>query len=437
VDVIIPFAEFLAIGVLVVTLAVRTVPEHDREWMRTLLLASLLLRFAAATVFALFPESRVFHEDASGYELSGIRIASMWRGEYPPSPLEGTNIGFNVLAGVLNYLLGRFRPLLSYFNCIVGTMLVFYVYRLAVRFFHPAVGRLSALLVGLMPSMILWSSIALKDILVTLLLVIALTSCVTLKERITLGGVLGAILPVLAIQSIRFYMMYFVAFAVIVSLVLDRGVRFLTGIYKQLFLAALAVGLFVMLGLTDRTEQEMTYFSLEHASSYRRGMAITANSGFDADVDVSTPGNALAYLPIGMAHLLWAPFPWQMISLRPLLAAPETILWWFLFLPTVRGIMFAIRKRFSATSALLIFSFTLTAAYSLIHGNVGSAFRQRAQILVFLFIFSSAGIYLKKLRKMGYDPNHVLGADSDQSATAVTRSYGSLTRSPAGRIPPT
>ena len=422
-DVIIPLITFLGLGSLCIVVAVRLVPPGEREWMRKLLLASLLLRLSVATAFAMFPELRVFHEDANGYEVSGIMLASVWYGEYPPFLIADSNTGFLYLAGTLNFLFGRFRPVLSYFNCIVGTVLVFLVYRLSVRFFHARVGRLVALFVGLMPSMILWSSVALKDVVVTLLLVVALSSCVELKERVTLRALAGALLPVVAVLTIRFYMTYFVGFAIIVSLVLDRGGRFLTGIYKQVFLGVVVVGLLAALGMTDRPEQDMRFFSLEYASNYRRGMAISANSGFDPDVDVSTPGNALAYLPIGMAHLLWAPFPWQLVSLRPLLAAPETIFWWFLLPATVRGIVFAIRYRFSQTSALLIFSASSTCAYSLIHGNIGSAFRQRAQILVFLFIFSAAGIYLKRLQKAGIDPANVLstagGAAPPQAAAAL------------------
>jgi hypothetical protein len=90
-----------------------------------------------------------------------------------------------------------------------------------------------------------------------------------------------------------------------------------------------------------------------------------------------------------------------------------------MFPATFRGIVFAMRRRFAATSALLIFSVTLTCAYSLIHGNVGSAFRQRAQILVFLFIFSAAGIYIKKLRKAGYDADYVLRPDPEAATSQI------------------
>ena len=406
---LIPLAIFLGIGLGLIQLAVRWLPPADREWMRALLVVALLLRLTVATTFVMFPSVRVFHEDADGQEFTGMLIASMWKGDYPPFPMADVpNVGFLYLAGGLYYVFGRFQPVLSYFNCIIGSLLVLLVYRLAVRFFHPAVGRLTAILVGLVPSMILWSSVGLKDVLVTTCLVIALTSCVSLKERVSPTAVAGILLPSLVILSVRFYMVYFLGFAIAASLIIERGSRFLTGFYKQLFLAVTVAGLFAILGLSDSGEQHMKYFSLEAASSYRRGMAISANSGFDAEVDVSTPENALAYLPVGIAHLLWAPFPWQMVSLRPLLAAPETIMWWFLFPSTMRGILLAIRRSFSSTSALLIFSATLTCAYSLIHGNIGSAFRQRAQILVFLFIFCSAGLYMKRLKKVGMNPEGVL-----------------------------
>ena len=426
-DIIVPGVVFIALGVLLVSVSVRTLAPEDQEWMRTLLLGAFLLRLAAATAFALVPSLRVFHEDANGYEYRGMLVASMWRGEYPPFPIDFSRGGFTLFSGAVYFVFGRFQPVLSYFNCLIGIMQVFFIYRLSLRFFHPKVGRLAALLVGLMPSMILWSAIALKDAFVTLCLIIALTSCVSLKKRVSLGALAGAVLPVVAVQSVRFYMVYFVGFAIVVSLVLDRGTRFLTGVYKQIFLVVTGIALFAMLGLTETAEENMALMNLEFASQYRRGMAVTAQSGFDADVDVSTPGNALAYMPIGTAYLLLAPFPWQMTSLRPLLAAPETVLWWFLFPATLRGLVFAVRRRFSETSALIIFTLTSTAAYSLIHGNIGSAFRQRAQILVFLFIFCAAGIYMRRLQKAGEDPRRVLSGDTDDPAPAPKPAQEALT----------
>ncbi|HST51424.1 MAG TPA: hypothetical protein VLJ61_05375, partial [Pyrinomonadaceae bacterium] len=48
---------------------------------------------------------------------------------------------------------------------------------------------------------------------------------------------------------------------------------------------------------------------------------------------------------------------------------------------------------------ILIFTTMLTLAYSIFQGNVGTAYRQRSQILVFYFIFVAVGAILLKERR--------------------------------------
>lgn len=45
-------------------------------------------------------------------------------------------------------------------------------------------------------------------------------------------------------------------------------------------------------------------------------------------------------------------------------------------------------------SPILIFTVMLSLAYSVFQGNVGTAYRQRAQLLVFYFIFVAVGCVL-------------------------------------------
>jgi hypothetical protein len=191
-------------------------------------------------------------------------------------------------------------------------------------------------------------------------------------------------------------------------LIIERGVKAVGGLYKQTAVALVASGLFVLMGLSQNVVSGSEILDFEKANAFRTGMATTAKSGFSPDADISTPSRALAFLPIGMANLLLAPFPWQMTSLRPLIAAPEAVAWWILFPSTLRGLMLVIRRRFSAISPLVIFTATLTCAYSLIHGNVGSGFRQRAQIFIFLFLFSGLGWYQTKCKRAGLDEELLL-----------------------------
>ncbi|HEX8293576.1 MAG TPA: hypothetical protein VF570_17570, partial [Pyrinomonadaceae bacterium] len=48
---------------------------------------------------------------------------------------------------------------------------------------------------------------------------------------------------------------------------------------------------------------------------------------------------------------------------------------------------------------ILLFTTMLTLAYSIFQGNVGTAYRQRSQILVFYFIFVAVGAVLLKERQ--------------------------------------
>ena len=205
---------------------------------------------AAATAFAMLPSLRVFHEDADGYENIGMLMASVWRGEYPPFRLILATPVY-LPGGRCYFVFGRFQPVLSYFNCIVGSLLAFFIYRLTVRFFHPAVGRLAALLIGLMPSMILWSSIALKDTFVTLMLIIALYSCVSLKERVSLSALAGIVFPHGGHPERPLLHGVFPRLRHRGLAGARRGLRVLTGIYKQIFLVAAALALFAILGFTE------------------------------------------------------------------------------------------------------------------------------------------------------------------------------------------
>lgn len=400
-----PLVVCLLIGVMLAFALTAKMEPAERDWLRRWIIIALVLRLGIATVFALVPQTRMFHEDADGYEQVGMHIAAGWAHRGPPYPMPGEleNRGFYYVSAAIYYLFFGIRAAVSYVNAIIGSVTVFYVYRLSRRFFHPIVGRLAAKLTVLTPSMILWSSIALKDPLMSLLVVMTLDSCIALRRRFSLGSLIGVAAPIVAMQPIRFYMIYFLGFAVVISLVVDRGTKLVTGVPKQLVLGGAIIGLLTLVGVSGSAQKDAELLTFARVSSFRAGMATTANSGFDADVDISTPARALAFLPIGVSFLLLSPFPWQFTSLRSSFALPEMIVWWALFPSLLGALAWTVRRRFSAVAPLVIFAGTMTAAYGLMHGNIGSGFRQRAQIFVVLFIFTSFGWYRRKCRRRGID----------------------------------
>jgi hypothetical protein len=75
------------------------------------------------------------------------------------------------------------------------------------------------------------------------------------------------------------------------------------------------------------------------------------------------------------------------------------IIWWCSFPLLVLGIWYSIRHRLRQIAPILIFTTMLSIAYSVFQGNVGTAYRQRAQLLVFYFIFIAVGFVLIKEKK--------------------------------------
>ena len=157
----------------------RTVAPAERDWFMKLLIGAFAIRVAAATMFALFPETRVFHEDAEGYENSGMMIAAGWVGRGVPVPsgaFQLYNYGYIWVSAFANAFFGIARVSPSYLNVLIGTALLVFSYRLARKFFHVRVARMGALLLAFYPSMILWSSLAVKDPVVTLCILVALSA---------------------------------------------------------------------------------------------------------------------------------------------------------------------------------------------------------------------------------------------------------------------
>jgi hypothetical protein len=141
------------------------------------------------------------------------------------------------------------------------------------------------------------------------------------------------------------------------------------------------------------------YANLQAVQRSRSDLATSAKSGFGKDVDVSTTGGAITAIPIGFLYLMFAPFPWQLASLRQMITLPEMLIWWASFPMLVLGFWYSVKFRLRQISPILIFTTMLTLAYSVFQGNVGTAYRQRAQILVFYFMFVAVGFVLMKERR--------------------------------------
>jgi hypothetical protein len=162
-----------------------------------------------------------------------------------------------------------------------------------------------------------------------------------------------------------------------------------------------------------------TYGNLEAVQRSRLDMAQSGQSGFGKDADVSTTGGAITAIPLGLLYLLFAPFPWQLASLRQSITLPEMLIWWASFPLLVLGCWFTIKFRLRQALPILIFTPMLTLAYSLFQGNIGTAYRQRAQLLIFYFMFVAVGFVLMKEKREDKIRRELAEKEADREATVA------------------
>jgi 4-amino-4-deoxy-L-arabinose transferase-like glycosyltransferase len=297
------------------------------------------------------------------------------------------------------YLFGRNQLLVQLLNGLMGGVTVLIIYAITLRLFDRASARWAAMFMAFFPQMVFWSTGMYKDPPVLLCIAVAMLAVVQLREEFSVSSMVMFVAAEVLLITLRFYIAYFVIFAAIATFLFAqrRGVLRMMVTY-----AALGVMLFGALNFAvkrETLEQQTTYMTLERLQVTREDQAHWGRSGFGQEYDVSTPSGALATLPVGLVYLLFAPFPWSISGIRQALVVPETLVWYALMPAFVRGMAFGLKRHFRAVLPILAFAVSLTCAYALMQGNVGTAYRQRTQVTMFFFVFMAVGIVEKRRQR--------------------------------------
>ncbi|HKS27256.1 MAG TPA: hypothetical protein VJS44_05525 [Pyrinomonadaceae bacterium] len=364
--------------------------------------AAFLVRILVGTLIYVANLQAFFGGDAVTYDEFGQLLLSIWQGQdtqlmsYVEKYYVGGGWGMLYLVAGVYAVIGRNPLAIQFISAVAGAATAPAVFFCALRIFQNIkVARVTAYFAAFYPSLILWSSQGLKDGLIVFLLSVVMLLVLRLGERFTIKSALLLGFSLLGLLSLRFYIFYMVLAAIGGSLLIGMKTLTANSMIRQ-FATALMLGLFLTYFgvLRTATQQFEAYGSLEKIQVGRLDQMQTAKSSFGKDVDVSTSSGALSAIPIGMNYLLFAPFPWQLANLRQSLTLPEMLVWWVSVPFLVLGLWFTIKFRLRQALPILMFSLMLTISYSIFQGNVGTAYRQRSQLLVFYFIFVAVGFVL-------------------------------------------
>jgi hypothetical protein len=368
------------------------------KFLLQLFLAALLIRVLVGAGIFSFGGQKFFGGDAYTYDFFGHLQMQAWGGDkysgyaikdYLSKP--GVPWGMVDFVAIIYGIVGRNMLAVQLVNSALGAATVPIIFHCAQMVANNTrVARVAAFGVAFMPSLVLWSSQGLKDGPIMFLLGLAMLATLKLGQEFSLKYLVVLLCTLLSVLAFRFYVFYMLVAAIGGSFFV--GIGSASTLIRQYVVMILLVPLLVYFGSTRYTSQQFDQFaSLQAVQTSRMDASKDAQSAFGRDADVSTADGAIAVIPLGLAYLMFAPFPWQLGSARQVIAVPEMLLWWVSFPMLVLGLAYLIKYRLRQVSPIVIFTMMLTLAYSVFQGNVGNAYRERAQLLIFYFIFSAVG----------------------------------------------
>ena len=385
--------------------------QEHRSFLLQLFGWALVMRMIVATGIFIFNVQEFFGGDALTYDYFGYAQMKAWQGDtyyqvIANHFMEGQASAWGMInmVAIVYSIIGRNTLAVQYVNSIIGAATAVLIFSCAQHVYkNVRVAKIAGIYVAFFPSLVLWSAQGLKDAPIVFFLVLAILASLRLSEKLTVKHVAILIAALFSILSLRFYVFYMIVVAIAGGFLIGLQKITPTNFARQ-FIVILLMGVsLTYLGVTRYANAQFSrYATLEQVNRSRADLA-RAGSGFGQEVDVSTTEGAISTIPIGLIYLLFAPFPWQLVSLRQSITLPEMIIWWLSFPLMVLGVWYSIKYRLRQISPILLFTTMLSIAYSVFQGNVGTAYRQRAQLLVFYFVFVAVGFVLLKEKQENRD----------------------------------
>lgn len=397
---LLPLLTLTPVGVAVlVWLAGKLSESHDRQLVFRLMAAGLALRLGLALIVHFHLPEWFFAPDQVTYSDVGWRTLQYHRGLGAiPRQIQNTMEVGHFYWNALLFLIFGYAPLApKIVNAFVGTASALVAYRLAGELAGKDAARYALALAMFFPSMVLWSALNLRDPIVLLITLALFLSAIRLRVRPSGKSFFGLLLGISFLVLFRDYMAVMVVFGILGSTLITRARGLPANLLIGGALFAVAAFAYQQFGLGSEWIESASF----EAINLQRGNLAVGRTAFQPGVDVSTPLRGIQYLPLGLAFFLFSPFPWQLGSLLSIMTLPEQVVWYGLVPVALVGVRHLIRARYDVIVPVLLFLGITTGIYALVEGNAGTAYRHRAQILIFFLVFAAVGMAVRKARRSG------------------------------------
>lgn len=402
-DAVLAFIVAAILNAVIIRTIRRRLPGGEGAFLARVYTWTLLLRVALACFLNAYSGQTSFADmfwgDSSTYDAGGWIMSMRWAGDVLVNPFYQVKVsgwGFFYFVAAIYYVFGHNQLLAQFINGTIGAVTVIVLYAIAKDLFDVEVAQWTARFMAFFPQMVFWSGAIYKDPATMLCIACCMYSVMRLSSVFSVANVVLFVLSALTLMTLRFYVFYFVGFATMGTFVLSQRRGVFGSLIAYLVLFTVFFGAFTLAAKSDVLDEQRSYLSFERLQLSRSDQVMSGQSAFGKEADVSSTQGALATLPTGLVYLLFAPFPWSVHGLRQTLTVPETLVWYALWPALLRGLFATLRDKFRYALPILVFAASLTVAYAIFQGNVGTAYRQRTQVTMFYFIFMAAGVVQKR-----------------------------------------
>jgi hypothetical protein len=355
--------------------------------------AAFALRLFLGLALYYFRFNELLAPDVTTYGNGGVQVAQWWQTikHVDVAPFIGDDQRRYMLVNAfVFYVLGDAPWVLLIATAFAGAWTVLLAWRVTLALTEDeSTARTAAALVAFFPSLVLWSSVNLRDPFLVLAVMGVTWATVQLKEGLSVQAIFALIAWVALIGTFREYVVLLMVVGLVAGVTLGERHNL---VWNVTLGASLLAGLAALLVSSDLGSEIAAQTSLDYVSRMRYGLTMQAESAFATGVNTSTLSGTLRFLPVGMLYFLYAPFPWAARGILQLLTVPEMLVWYALMWKIARGVRSSFAKNFSTAWVVTAFILVLVIGYGVLSGNAGTAYRHRAQVLPLFLVFAAAGL---------------------------------------------
>jgi len=410
----------IALGLLLGIICAALTGKRKREsrFLINLFIFIFLLRILLAFFYYNYnlefgvPQYEGLVGDSFAYTKNGANIALLWESGLAPfgdheymtdlilsrqATRSGTMGNYDFLCAYVYYYLGKNPLILIFFNAIFSSLTAIFVYIIAKQLSNENAAKYAAVLAGMWPSLIFWSIQNLKEPLTTFLITGLIAVFMGLMKHFRFYY-----LTLIILFSAVFYFIrrpiFYAFYCITVPLSLFFFFR-ISKLKKEVLIALAIVIILLAATVFSSTLGILVNQTVHNAASLRSGKAY-GNLAFLRNIDFSSPPTLVAYMPLLLIFAFFAPFPWQVGTTAQLIAIPETIVYYLLFISFIKGTQFVIRQKPRHGCLVVTFVFVMFIILAVMEGNSGTLFRHRALLLPMWFVLTGIGVDLsRKVKK--------------------------------------